>query len=96
MPESLRVVCLYSFFAVMSLALPGAAMQASVLSEQKISDTMGGLGGVLTNGDEFGHAADSLGDLDGDGIVDLAVGARNDNDGGTDRGAVWILFMNTD
>ena len=26
----------------------------------------------------------------------MAVGARLDDDGGTDRGAVWILFMNTD
>ena len=34
-----------------------------------------------------------MGDLDGDGAVDLAVGAREDDDGGTDRGAVWILFL---
>ena len=85
-----------TFFALWLLASPGVGMQASVLSEQKISDTTGGLGGVLTNGDEFGYAADALGDLDGDGIVDLAVSTRNDNDGGTDRGSLWILFMNTD
>jgi hypothetical protein len=24
---------------------------------------------------------------------DIAVGAKNDNDGGSDKGAVWILFM---
>jgi hypothetical protein len=36
----------------------------------------------------------SLGDLDGDGVGDLAVGADLDDDGGLDRGAVWILFLN--
>ena len=35
----------------------------------------------------------SLGDLDGDGVSDLAVGAWFDDDGGTDRGAVYILFL---
>ena len=29
-------------------------------------------------------------------VTDLAVGAGKDDDGGTDRGAVWVLFMNTD
>ncbi len=97
MSRSARHVRLFALLAgVCSLALPATA-QLGVLSEQKISDTMGGLaGGPLRNGDEFGYSAASLGDLDGDGITDLAVGARNDNDGGIDRGAVWILFMNTD
>ncbi len=27
---------------------------------------------------------------------DLAVGARQDDDGGENRGAVWVLFLNTD
>ncbi len=36
----------------------------------------------------------SLGDLDGDGVQDLAVGASSDDDGGFSRGAVWILFLN--
>ncbi len=68
----------------------------TVKAEQKISDTVGGFGGVLDNVDFFGSALASLGDLDGDGITDLAVGARNDDDGGTNRGAVWTLFLDTD
>ena len=28
-------------------------------------------------------------------VLDLAVGARNDDDGGSDRGAVYILFLTT-
>lgn len=37
-----------------------------------------------------------MGDLNGDGVDDLAVGAVSDDAGGTDRGAVHISFMNTD
>ena len=68
----------------------------TVKSHQKISDTEGGFVGVLDNDDLFGVSAESLGDLDGDGVSDLAVGARFDDDGGSDKGAVWILYMNID
>jgi hypothetical protein len=44
----------------------------------------------------FGGSAAAIGDLDGDGVEDLAVGAAGDNTGGVDRGAVYILFMNPD
>ncbi len=70
----------------------------TVKAEQKISGTAGGLEGTLQNGDFFGSAVAGLGDLDGDGIEDLAVGAPFDDDGGSslipDRGAVWVLFLN--
>jgi hypothetical protein len=67
-----------------------------VKSQQKIADGSGGFKGSLNDGDHFGDAVSTLGDLDGDGIPDLAVGAPGDDDGGTDRGAVWILFMDRD
>jgi hypothetical protein len=63
---------------------------------QKISDTSGGFDGNLSDGDQFGSAVASIGDINGDGIDDLAVGAPYANDGGTGRGAVWILFMDND
>jgi hypothetical protein len=68
----------------------------TVKAHQKISDTEGGFTGTLDDFDQFGHSVASLADLDGDGIGDLAVGAFRDDDGGTDRGALWILFLNTD
>ncbi|MHC5024298.1 MAG: integrin alpha [Planctomycetota bacterium] len=68
----------------------------TVKSHQKISDTQGGFTGLLGNNDEFGWSMASLGDLDGDGVADLAVGAPVDDDGGGNRGAVWMLFLNTD
>ncbi len=67
-----------------------------VLSHQKISDTEGGFTGIMDDGDWFGGSVAALGDLDGDGVGDLAVGARKDDDGGPDRGAVWVLFLNPD
>ncbi len=70
--------------------------EASALeTHQKISDTEGGFEGVLDDGDRF-SAACGIGDVDGDGIPDLAVGSPFDDDGGTDRGAVWILYLNAD
>lgn len=67
-----------------------------VESSQKISDTAGNFEGVLEDNDQFGGAIANIGDLEVDGVIDLAVGAPLDDDGGTDRGAVWVLFMNDD
>jgi len=68
----------------------------TVKSHQKISDTEGGFGGKLDDGDEFAHAVANLNDFDGDGIQDLAIAALYDDDGGIDKGAVWIIFLNND
>ena len=68
----------------------------TVKSFQKISDTAGSFTATLGNSDNFGRSVAALGDLDGDGVGDLAVGAILDDDGGTNRGAVYVLFMKTD
>ena len=68
----------------------------TVKAEQKITQGVGGFSGDLDFEDRFGRSVAALGDLDGDGVGDLAVGASSDDDGGTDRGAVWILFLNAD
>jgi hypothetical protein len=68
----------------------------TVKGEQKISQTFGGFGGALDDDDRFGQAVAGLGDLDGDGVPDLAVGASGDDDGGSARGAIWVLFLNAD
>ncbi|MCG8070862.1 MAG: integrin alpha [Candidatus Thiodiazotropha taylori] len=68
----------------------------TVDSYQKISEESGELNENLDADDQFGHAVANIGDLNRDGITDLAVGMPNDDDGGADRGAVWILFMNSD
>lgn len=66
-----------------------------VLNQQKISALAGNLNVTLHDGDQFGASVTAIGDLDGDGVTDLAVGAPGDSDGGTGRGAIWILLMNS-
>jgi len=68
----------------------------SVRRTSKISSLAGGFAGPLRNNDEFGRSVASLGDLDGNGVPDLAVGAPTDATGGPRRGAVWILFLQAD
>ena len=43
--------------------------------------------------DFFGLSVASIGDLNGDGVLDVLVGAAGDDDGGSDRGAVYVLFI---
>ncbi len=69
----------------------------TVIDEAKISDVFGGLAQNLIAGDFFGLSVTSLGDFDGDGTDDLAVGAPLDDDGdGVDVGAFYVLFLNDD
>jgi hypothetical protein len=44
----------------------------------------------------FGQGLAFIGDVDGDGVEDLAVGAPGDDSMGSDHGAVRILFLNDD
>ena len=66
----------------------------SVDSTVEINDVTAN-GPVLSNGDRFGISVANIGDLNKDGVNDIAVGALDDN-GGTDRGAIHIMFMDTD
>jgi hypothetical protein len=65
----------------------------SVKAYQKISDTQGNFTGGLADCDKFGTSVATLQDLDGDNVMDLALGAPSDDDGGTKTGAVWVLFL---
>jgi PKD repeat protein len=62
---------------------------------KKIGANSGNLSG-LHIGDQFGNSIASLGDIDGDGIGDIAVGAIYDDEGTTDAGAVYILCLKAD
>lgn len=67
----------------------------TVNSYQKISDSQGNFNGILSINDEFGRGIAGIGDLNGDMVPDIAVGSIGDDDGGTDHGAVYILFLNS-
>ena len=49
--------------------------------------------GILDNDNLFGGSVSAMADSNGDGVGDLAVGAPYDDDGGTNRGAIYVLFM---
>ncbi len=78
-----------------SVLFSGVA-DAQVKAEFKLDGTLASFQETLDDGDRMGNAITSLGDLDGDGIDDVAVGSRRDTFGGDGRGAVWILFLNSD
>jgi len=42
--------------------------------------------------DHSGRAIAGAGDIDGDGLEDMLVGARGDDDGGSDAGAVYVVL----
>jgi hypothetical protein len=65
---------------------------------QKLSMLYGNLSSLYTleESDLFGISVAALGDVDGDGVVDLAVGAYGDDDGGPGVGAVYVVFLDSD
>ncbi|HEX6882776.1 MAG TPA: PKD domain-containing protein [Planctomycetota bacterium] len=76
-----------------SFASLAGAQIGHVVGAQKVSDTAGGFAAELEEEDQFGRSIVNLGDLDGDGVTDLLVGAHTDDDGGTDKGSVYVLFL---
>ena len=62
----------------------------------EIGDDLPLLSSVLDPGDAFGFAIAPVGDLNGDGITELAVSAPGDDDsqdGLMDKGAVYLLYL---
>lgn len=65
-----------------------------MVSHRKISDSeSNGMLNQLNNADSFGYGLCSMGDIDGNGVQDLAVGApfREDVAGGVNQGGVWVM-----
>ncbi len=62
-----------------------------VKRSKKIANNTAGMGNSISPGDNFGSGLTAIGDVNGDGVNDLAVGAAHY---GT-SGGVFILFMDT-
>jgi hypothetical protein len=67
--------------------------EGGVKCAREITVAKGGLAGQPRDRGEFGSALAAVGDLDGDGITELAVG-EPDPVGGTPR--IWLLFLAPD
>lgn len=90
-------LALGSSAAILLSAAPQAQLGPGTVARlQKISHTQGGRGPRLDDSDQLGRAVTNLGDLDGDGVIDLAAAGHTDDDGGLDQGAAYILFMRSD
>jgi len=60
---------------------------------RKFGDQSGGLTATLVDHEGFGSSVESIGDLDGDGVSELAVGAPGHPSGGQSTGSVRVLFL---
>lgn len=85
----LALMCQQVLYAQNLIEIPN--VQSSV---QIYKSTNGGPSGIAT-GDQFGRSVADIGDINNDGINDIAVGAPyTNNSGNPDYGAVYICFMN--
>lgn len=77
-----------------SRSCAGGASLCATGSALQISDGNNGFTHSCTGGAcLFGSSLGYIGDVDGDSVPDLVVGSKSDDCGGTDRGAVWVLFL---
>ena len=69
------------------------AQDLSLRSRVQIAAGQAGFTGTLHVSDDFGFSLANLGDRDGDGSPELAVGAPGDDDAASGAGAVWVLHL---
>jgi len=63
------------------------------MNEKKINRLEGNFEGDINFQDNFGQRIATVGDLNEDGTIDIISGSILDDDGGTDRGAAFTVFI---
>jgi len=66
---------------------------AAPISHSKVSGSRSWFTANLAGSDYFGSSVAGLGDMNHDGNQDFAVSAYGDDDGGSDAGAVYVIFL---
>lgn len=94
--KQLRLPLLCTFVICTAFCFPLTVNAQELLSKTVQIDDSTANGPVLANSDRYGRSVSTLGDLDGDGVAEIAVGASNDDTGGSDRGAIHISYLNAD
>ncbi len=95
-PNCTKLFTLIVFLAIAILSQAQISTQFGPDGFVRIAEGSGGFIADLDTGDRFSRDHDVIGDVNGDGVLDLIIGARSDDDGATDAGAVYIVFMNND
>ncbi|MCF8516870.1 MAG: hypothetical protein K9G72_21295, partial [Rhodobacteraceae bacterium] len=83
----------------LDVAVTGAIAVAAIPAVE-LSDVELGTGGFVINGvsadDQSGLSVSSAGDVNGDGLDDVIIGALGDDPNGTFSGAAFVVFGKTD
>ncbi|MFT5530813.1 MAG: hypothetical protein ACI91O_000826 [Candidatus Poriferisodalaceae bacterium] len=78
---------------VLFLNADGTVSQQNIIGAATMAALPSGIPAADTAGTEFGAAVAGIGDLNLDGVTDVAVGAHGDDDGGPDGGAVHMILL---
>ncbi len=67
-----------------------------VTNQVRIANNESGFPSLLSMSDWFGYSSTEIGDLNKDGVLDVAVAAIGQDGQGINAGGVYILFLNAD
>jgi len=85
-----------TLFALLLLAIGISSVYAAQTVTDRVEIDNDNIDSAINAGDLFGYQIVAIGDLDSDGVIDLATIKFSDDSNETDVGSVLILFMNND
>ena len=82
------------FMIMTSTGLYGSVSFAASVDSLNLVGHLTNGGPSLVDNDRFGISVADINDLNVDGICDVAIGTHQDDTGGQDRDAIYVLFEN--